>query len=457
MVSIPCSYSVAARLPRFPYLAETRLRNLLPLARFHRCRPASGPITAAGSSPSGTDPLDGKPQPPRTLFPGGFKRPEIKIPSLVLRLSADEVLLWDDAGTALGEAVSRGVGIVVLDVGEQSGGQFYEAACLLKSLLGDRAYLLISERVDVAAAVGASGVVLSDQGVVKSSIRNHTLSGFLEICNAGIPAIVARSMLSKSKSDTVYLPIVARDVNNAISAEHASSSDGADFIIISNGGGGWKRVFQESFTQHVKVPIFLNMEFSDCLATDSVSTFLQSGASGLVMSINYLKLFSDGFLEKIFLTKHGPISLSQAGYADSTRVKIDGFTSMFNVVKGFAGFMKLEDKEIKLLEMESLLLQEAVAVIHKAAPMMSEVALLVDAASRLKEPFLMVIVVCVCLFGFLFSPSVSCWPFRFLVLGFVFLLVAGGLVSVCYVSEPVLLLGSAFSSCCRGPFSVGFP
>ncbi|XP_020583547.1 probable transmembrane GTPase FZO-like, chloroplastic [Phalaenopsis equestris] len=372
MVSIPCSYSVAARLPRFSDLSETHFPNLSRHARFHKCRSASGPITAVGTNSSGTDPLDGKPQPPRTLFPGGFKRPEIKIPSLVLRLGADEVLRWDDAGAALGEAISMGVGIVVLDVGEQSGGRLYEAACLLKSALGDRAYLLISERVDVAAAVGAGGVVLSDQG---------------------IPAIVARNMLSKSKSDAVFLPIVAREVHNAISAEHAASSDGADFIIICNGSGNWKRVIEESFTHYVKVPIFLNMESSgDSLAADVLSKLLQLGASGVVISTDSLKLFSNGYLEKIFLAKHGSIRVLQDGFADSSKMKVDGFTSMFNMVKGIAGFMKLDDKEIKLLEMESLLLKEAIAVIHKAAPMMSEVALLVDAASRLKEPFLMVIV-----------------------------------------------------------------
>lgn len=63
------------------------------------------------------------------------------------------------------KAVAKWVRIVLLNGGEGSrGGRLYEAACLLKSVVQDRAYLLISERVDVAAAVGASGVVLSDQG-----------------------------------------------------------------------------------------------------------------------------------------------------------------------------------------------------------------------------------------------------------------------------------------------------
>ncbi|KAK8918308.1 hypothetical protein KSP39_PZI021206 [Platanthera zijinensis] len=367
MVSIPCSYSSVSLLPRLPHFAEARLPGFFLRTRFHRLRSVPRPVNAVGDNPSGD-----RQSAPRTLFPGGFRRPEIKIPSLVLRLSAEEVLRRDDAGVALGEALSRGVAIVVLDIGEQSGGQAYEAACLLKSLVGDRAYLLIAERVDVAAAAGASGVVLSDQG---------------------IPAIVARNMMSKSKSDTVFLPLVARDVHDAVSAENAAISDGADFIIISTKTQNWKVVLGDTLIRHIKVPVFFNVEFpGDNATTDLASKLLESESSGLVVSLDDLKLLSDDFLEKVFLTKNGSIQLSQNGYADSSRVNINAFTSSLDSVNGIAGFAKLNDKEIKLLEVESHLLQEAVAVIRKSAPMMNDVTLLLDSASRLKEPFLMVIV-----------------------------------------------------------------
>ncbi|XP_047316887.1 probable transmembrane GTPase FZO-like, chloroplastic [Impatiens glandulifera] len=101
----------------------------------------------------------------RTLFPGGYKRPEIKVPGLVLKLSADELLKDKTALDKVDEAVAKSsVGVVLLDGGDSSGGRLYEAACLLKSVIRDRAYLGIKERVDIAAAIGASGVVLSDQG-----------------------------------------------------------------------------------------------------------------------------------------------------------------------------------------------------------------------------------------------------------------------------------------------------
>lgn len=100
----------------------------------------------------------------RTLFPGGYKRPEIKVPNIVLQLNDFEVLNDNSVVEYVDFVVAKWVGIVVINGGEGSGGKLYEAACLLKSVIRDRAYLLVAERVDIAAAVNASGVLLSDQG-----------------------------------------------------------------------------------------------------------------------------------------------------------------------------------------------------------------------------------------------------------------------------------------------------
>ena len=110
-----------------------------------------------------------QPPQPRTLYPGGYKRPEIKIPSLVLQLDPDEVLSGGNALGLVDKAVSKWVGIVVLTSNDATGGRLYEAACLLKSVIKDRAYLLVAERVDIAAAAGATGVLLSDQGTYSNS------------------------------------------------------------------------------------------------------------------------------------------------------------------------------------------------------------------------------------------------------------------------------------------------
>lgn len=105
----------------------------------------------------------------RTLYPGGYKRAEIKVPNVVLTLDADEVDTW--TLDIIDVAVAKWVGIVVLNGGE--GGKLYEAASLLKSIIRDRAFLLVAERVDIAAAVNATGVLLSDHGFLFPSLSHY--------------------------------------------------------------------------------------------------------------------------------------------------------------------------------------------------------------------------------------------------------------------------------------------
>ncbi|XP_072958809.1 probable transmembrane GTPase FZO-like, chloroplastic isoform X1 [Typha angustifolia] len=373
MVSIPCNYSVASRLPNLP-LFPTPFHLSPPLCRLHfKPRAIHHPINASGADfSSRSSSSSNSPEQIRTLFPGGFKRPEIKVPTSVLRLSTEEVLGGEESTAAISAAVAKGVGIVVLDGGEESGGRVYEAACVLKSVVGDRAYLLISERVDVASAVGASGVVLSDDG---------------------IPTIIARNMMMKSKSDTVYLPLVARIIKTVNSAISASSSEGADFLIISTSIDNFIRVLRSSI-QHVKVPIFFSIVglVGDESPASVTSKLLQSGACGVVMSFADMKLFSVDLLEKLSSENDEAVRVVQDGYSISSKMDVEDIRVVTNGKKGIAGFTKLDKREIQLIEMERLLLNEAVAVISKAAPMMKEVSLIADAASRLSEPFLLVIV-----------------------------------------------------------------
>jgi len=104
------------------------------------------------------------------------------VPTIVLRLDADEVLGDKSVLDFVDGAVAKRVGIVVVSGGDGGGGKLYEAACLLKSVIRDRAYLLIAERVDVAAAVNASGVVLSDQGNLKVHLHSANSSGLFLVC-----------------------------------------------------------------------------------------------------------------------------------------------------------------------------------------------------------------------------------------------------------------------------------
>ncbi|KAG6571474.1 putative transmembrane GTPase FZO-like, chloroplastic, partial [Cucurbita argyrosperma subsp. sororia] len=216
---------------------------------------------------------------PKTLFPSGFKRPEIKVPCVVLQLDVAEVLGGGDALDLIDRALSKWVRIVVLNSGEGGGGKLYEAACKLKSVVGDRAYLLIAERVDIATAVNASGVLLSDQG---------------------LPPIVARNTMVDSTSDSLYLPLVARNVKSSISAVNASKSEGADFLLYDLDEEKLDMTTDSVF-MNVKIPIFIlfssygkNTTFHEALK------WLEFGASGLVISLQALRLISDDAVGKLF-------------------------------------------------------------------------------------------------------------------------------------------------------------
>ncbi|XP_052211218.1 probable transmembrane GTPase FZO-like, chloroplastic isoform X2 [Diospyros lotus] len=309
---------------------------------------------------------------PRTLFPGGYKRPEIKVPSLILQVSAEEVLEARNVLDMIDEAVSSRVGIVVLNGGAGSGGRLYEAACLLKSVIRDRAYFMIAERVDIAAAVNASGVVLSDQG---------------------LPAIVARNTMMDSRSDSVVLPLVARNVKTSDAALNASNSEGADFLIYQIDGE--KKHVEESVSSirnSVKVPIFLMIDLLQFDTSQSgAGRFLKSGASGLVVSLEEIKLFSDEVLRKLF-------DVHPSNKRGQEKIEHTDKLTVFDVDNGFSGknvvsgFVKLEDRERQLLETEKSVMLQVINVIREAVPLMEEISLLSDAVSQLDEPFLLVIV-----------------------------------------------------------------
>ncbi|XAR58541.1 Dynamin GTPase [Bertholletia excelsa] len=344
---------------------------------FHvECRPrrTNLPLQSAAKRNSSLNAWsqDQRQQNPRTLFPGGYRRPEIKVPNLVLQLSCEEVLEDGSVLDVVDDAVSRCVGIVVLTDGVGGGGRLYEAACKLKSVIRERAYLVIAERVDIAAAVDASGVVLSDQG---------------------LPAIVARNTMIGSKSASVVLPLVARNVQDSDAALNASNSEGADFLLYRIDGKRQVEEFASSVFKSVKVPIFfmISLVGFDALL-DKAEKLLKSGASGLVLSLEELKLFSDEVQSKLFYNTNLSSTRGREELLTDDELKVLDIDNGFPERKGAAGFVKLEDRERQLIETEKLLLLEVINVIQEAEPRMEEVSLLIDAVSQLDQPFMLVIV-----------------------------------------------------------------
>lgn len=292
----------------------------------------------------------------------------------MLQLDPEDVLAGDDVLDLIDKAVLKWVGILVLNGREANGGRLYEAACKLKSVVRDRAYLLISERVDIAAAANASGILLSDQG---------------------LPTIVARTTMMASKSDSVVLPLVARNVQDIDAAVNASSSEGADFLIYGVNGEDNVPAVLSSLFENVKIPIFVMFNSYHTLYTE-VPRLLKSGASGLVTSLKDFRLLDDDALSKFFDTVYMTNSKRQDEVESFGKRKFSDVRNGSNDIKTVAGFLKLEDREKQFIETERSVLLGAINVIQKAAPLMEEVSLLIDAVSQIDEPFLLVIVVIVC-------------------------------------------------------------
>ncbi|XP_021727880.1 probable transmembrane GTPase FZO-like, chloroplastic isoform X2 [Chenopodium quinoa] len=342
------------------------------LTQFHSFNIKSLQNNAAQSS----DAFVPKNPTPRTLFPGGYKRPEIKIPNIVLQLNASEVLNDGSVVDFVDMAVSKWVGIVVVNGDEgRSGGKLYEAACLLKSVIRDRAYLLVAERVDIAVAVNASGVLLSDQG---------------------LPPIVARNTLMSSKSDSVVLPVVGKIVQTVKAALNASSAEGADFLIYSILAEEPAENFMNSINNNVKIPVFVEVELiTNGGSIDEVSKVLMSSASGVVTSLQELKSSGDGLSRILYdpsATNRLATDIRRQDEDLSFNKHMLNTTNGFSVDMGIASFVNLEDREMQFIKKERRLLMEAVDTIEKAAPLMEEISLLNDAISQLDEPFLLVIV-----------------------------------------------------------------
>jgi Thiamine monophosphate synthase len=97
------------------------------------------------------------------VFPAGQKQAKAPSPALLLEVDAAQVLVDDKLSSELSEAISSGLNLVLLSA-RGDDGPLYDAALKLKEQLRDRVQLLIRDRVDIALAVGAGGVLLSSTG-----------------------------------------------------------------------------------------------------------------------------------------------------------------------------------------------------------------------------------------------------------------------------------------------------
>eukprot|EP00198_Chlamydomonas_reinhardtii_P000476 XP_001689811.1 predicted protein [Chlamydomonas reinhardtii] len=131
----------------------------------------------------------------------------VQLPAVVLQLEASKVLADGAALDTLSQALQGGCNMVVLWDSNANAAAMYDAALRVQEALRARAPLLLVDRTDIALAIGAQGVLLTDQGV---------------------PTVVAKRMMPQA--------LVGRVVGDE-GAAAAAAADGASLVLVEGAGG----------------------------------------------------------------------------------------------------------------------------------------------------------------------------------------------------------------------------
>lgn len=333
------------------------------------------------------------PQSPKGVFPGGVRRAEVRLPGLVLRVRLEEMSREEQKNLLLEEintAVAGGVTMIILEDsgdGGSGGARLYDAGCMLKTMLRGRAELLIAERVDIAAASGADGVLLTDEG---------------------LPAVVARRMMQNSGLETSVLPLVARCVSSVQSAQTATAGEGADLLILEVNDK--EKNLVKGVCDGISIPVFLEISGSGVASAKIGTDFLQDGANGLVLSTAAITKNGGGDLPNYVSSLVASVNLAierrkemENSYSPEKEKEIKdfdvedggallGLTEDVAVINLDMEEDSVKKKSKKIVDEERALLTAMVDFVEDASPEMEEVSLLVDALKQLDELFLSVVV-----------------------------------------------------------------
>ncbi|EFJ26018.1 hypothetical protein SELMODRAFT_413416 [Selaginella moellendorffii] len=299
------------------------------------------------------------------VFPGGTRRASVRLPGLGLRLKAEDILEdGEEKKAVLDSAVAAGLNLVILEDGKEDSLRFYDAARIVMSIVRGRADVLIVERVDIAAAAGSNGVVLSDQG---------------------LPSVVARRMMQNAMPEAVVLPLVARRVTSYQSAEIATITEGADFLLLQceQASSASAKALVEGICKRVKIPVFLEWARQE---EDAVK-LLKVGAGGIILDSLPAAAEVSSFVTDL------ASKVASSVYTKSGKgLSLNGEGAKSSSTAAAAVLSSIEQQAKLLIEEERPILTSAVEIIKEASPQMEEVGLLVDAVKQLEELFLLVVV-----------------------------------------------------------------
>ena len=189
-------------------------------------------------------------------------RPVLPYPCLCL-VTDRQVGDADTLPERVAAAVAGGVDLVQLREKDLPGGELLQLAAALEERIGGRAWLMVNERVDVAAALPAAGVQLGE---------------------AALPVAVARRLLGTDA-------LIGRSVHSLEGARQAVAA-GADFLVAgtmyaSSSHPGEKPAGPELIRQIAAVADIPVVGIGGITA-DNVGAIMQAGAAGAAVITDIL-------------------------------------------------------------------------------------------------------------------------------------------------------------------------
>lgn len=314
------------------------------------------------------------------IFPAGGQQAKVRLPALLLRVSASEILSEDGVEVLemLSGAIAGGATGVVLgeegipgkNGGAAGGGEIYETACALKEVIRGRASLLIVDRPDLAQAASADGVVLTPRGV---------------------PVAVARKAL---KGDTV---LVARTA--ASPGESARvASEGASFVVLKAQRGAVPKVedLRQSKTSQKggSIPVIAELENVLPSSLRDICSLVDAGIDGLLLDVTKLNQTASA----CGVSPGAPASEAAQAIIHRLELGMEAKPSEGSAtVQGPLENVTVQPTQVSGQSREDLVVQEKELLsrvsgfLQEVVPELQEVSLLAGAQKQLDDLFLIVV------------------------------------------------------------------
>ena len=301
------------------------------------------------------------------IFPLGKKQPQLNLPALVLCITVDQMGLPDCAEKISGW-VTGGVSAILLREEAKDGltraGDLYEAAVKLQEIARDRAGVWIMGRIDIAEAVNAKGVVLT---------------------NESVPLAVARRMLKQKPmllGKIVSTPEEAQDV----------AAEGTSFLLLSNKASCLDTLQRAKELQRGgRVPVLPVIEAVQTSADATLQQLLGDKLDGLCISVDSVEYVADA------IGCQNPEDAEEASTAIVASLGQSSASLSSDSISKEAGTklrkpLLLTEGRERMRQREKELLSRCLELLQRISPEIEERTLLEAALKQLDELFLVVVV-----------------------------------------------------------------